>query len=193
MDYPFIPRTRADAGSSPPPPRVTDNVQMRFWQRRFVTAALACIGVVAAYLVADRRGVLPLVLIFVVGLAIGFGTRGGWLVSMVGVILAGAVFGAVKALGDSVPGAELIRFYAGETLLFGMTIFTPGYLFGAAARLSPKVPQESALESGEPITAADSQRRMTSTAMSFLGCAILIGVGLVFGYILWRLRETGGY
>jgi hypothetical protein len=166
---------------------------MRIWQRRFVTAALTCTGVVAVYLVADRRGVLPLVLMFVVGLAIGFGTRGGWLASMVGVILAGAVFGAIKGLGGSIPGWDLVRFYAAEALLFGLTMFTPGYLFGAAVWLSPKIPRESTLENGEPVTASESQPWMTSTAMSFLGCAILIGVGVVFAYILWQLRETGGY
>ena len=78
--------------------------------RTLVSAAVALLGVAATYLVADGRGIGPWLLIFAVGLGVGFGTRGGWLASLIGVIAAHVLVGYAKTLN----GLESGRDRAGE-------------------------------------------------------------------------------
>jgi len=154
--------------------------------RTLVSAAVALLGVAATYLVADGRGIGPWLLIFAVGLGVGFGTRGGWLASLIGVIAAHVLVGYAKTLNGLESGRDAIDF-AGDGLLLGIVLFTPGYLFGAAARRRPAVAMS---DDGEAVAADEPW--LSRRAMVVLACAILGVFGLLMGYIVVLLLTSGG-
>jgi hypothetical protein len=154
--------------------------------RTLVSAVAGLLGVSASYAVADGRGIGPWLLIFAVGLGVGFGTRGGWLAGLVGVIAAHVFVGYVKTLNGLESGRDAIDF-AGDGLLLGITLFTPGYLFGAAARRRPSV---AASDGGEAVAADEPW--LSRRAMVVIACAILGVFGLLMGYVLVLLLSTGG-
>jgi hypothetical protein len=154
--------------------------------RTLVSAVAALLGVLATYAVADGRGIGPWLLIFAVGLAVGFGTRGGWLAGLVGVIAAHVLVGYVKTLSELEGGRDAIDF-AGDGLLLGIVLFTPGYLLGAAARRSTVV---ATSDGGEAV--APDEPWLSRRAMVVLACAILGVFGLLMGYIVVLLLTSGG-
>jgi hypothetical protein len=134
-------------------------------------------------------------LIFLVGLGIGFGTRGGWIAGILGAVAAHVAVGLVK-VATGVEGAREITSYAGDGLLIGITFLTPGYLFGAAARVRREQPTIATTTAGsEPAAAAvaSSDAWITSRGMVYLGCGILAAVALLMIYIYWKLTKGGGY
>jgi hypothetical protein len=159
---------------------------MPFVVRTLVSAVAALLGVLATYAVADGRGIGPWVLIFLVGLGVGFGTRGGWLAGLVGVIAAHVLVGYVEFMNGLEGGRDAIDF-AGDGLMLGIVLFTPGYLFGAAARRRPAV----ATSDGGEAVAADAPW-LSRRAMVVLACAILGVFGLLMGYIVVLLLTSGG-
>jgi hypothetical protein len=66
-------------------------------------------------------------------------------------------------------------------------LFTPGYLFGAAARRRPVV---ATSDGGEAV--ATDEPWLSRRAMVVLGCVILGVFGLLMGYIVLLLLSTGG-
>jgi hypothetical protein len=154
--------------------------------RTLVSAVAALLGVLATYAVADGRGIGPWLLVFAVGLGVGFGTRGGWLAGLVGVIAAHVLVGYVKTLNGPEGGRDAIDF-AGDGLLLGIVLFTPGYLFGAAARRRPAVVTR---DGGEAVAADEPW--LSRRAMVVLACAILGAFGLLMGYIVVLLLSSGG-
>jgi hypothetical protein len=154
--------------------------------RTLVSAVAALLGVLATYAVADGRGMGPWLLVFAVGLGVGFGTRGGWLAGLVGVVAGHVLVGYVKTLNGLESGRDAIDF-AGDGLMLGIVLFTPGYLFGAAARRRPVA---AASDGGEAV-AADGPW-LSRRAMVIIGCAILGVFGLLMGYIVVLLLTTGG-
>ena len=117
---------------------LSKRVGMALLLRTLVSAVAALLGVLATYAVADGRGIGPWLLVFAVGLGVGFAARGGWLAGLVGVIAAHVLVGYVKSLNGMEGGRDAIDF-AGDGLLLGIVFFTPGYLFGTAARRRPAV------------------------------------------------------
>lgn len=164
------------------------------WKQRLVTLVLAFVGVAGAYALADGRGFAPYILIFLVGLGIGFGTRGGWIAAIVGVVVAQVAVDVVKA-ATGIDRAREITSYAGDGLQVGIVLFTPGYLFGAAARVHREQPTTATTTTGsEPDAAvAVSNAWITPRGMVYLGCGILAAVGLLMVYIYWQLTKRGGY
>jgi hypothetical protein len=154
--------------------------------RTLVTAVVALLGVSATYAVADGRGIGPWLLIFAVGLGVGFGTRGGWLAGLVGVIAAHVLVGYVKSMNGLEGGREAIAF-AGDGLFLGILLFTPGYLFGAAARRGPAIVTS---DDGEAV--ATNEPWLSRRAMVIIGCVILGAFGLLMGYLVVLLLTTGG-
>jgi hypothetical protein len=154
--------------------------------RTVVSAAAALLGVLATYAVADGRGIGPWLLIFAVGLGVGFGTRGGWLAGLVGVIAAHVLVGYVKSMNGFEGGRDTIAF-AGDGLFLGILLFTPGYLFGAAARPRPAI----ATSDGGEAVAAD-EPWLSRRAMVLLACAVLGAFGVLMGYIVVLLLSSGG-
>jgi hypothetical protein len=173
---------------------VADNVAVLAWKQRLLTLVLAFVGVAGSYALADRRGFAPYILIFLVGLGIGFGTRGGWVAAMVGVVAAHVAVGLVKA-STGVEGGRELTSYAGEGLLIGITFFTPGYLFGAAARVRrERQMTATTAAASEPAAAVSASNQwITPRGMVYLGCGILAAVGLLMVYIYWQLTKGGGY
>jgi hypothetical protein len=159
---------------------------MPFVLRTLVSAVAALLGVLATYAVADGRGIGPWLPVFAVGLGVGFGTRGGWLAGLVGVIAAHVLVGYVKTLNGMESGRDAIDF-AGDGLLLGIVLFTPGYLFGAAARRRPLA---ATSDGGEAVAAGEPW--LSRRAMVVLGCAILGVFGLLMGYVLVLLVSSGG-
>jgi hypothetical protein len=154
--------------------------------RTLVSVVAALVGVLATYAVADGRGIGPWLLIFAVGLGVGFGTRGGWLAGLFGVIAAHVLVGYVKTMNGSEGGRDAIDF-AGDGLLLGIVLFTPGYLFGAAAR---RRPADVTSDDGEE--GAADEPWLSRRAMVVLACAILGVFGLLMGYIVVLLLTSGG-
>jgi len=154
--------------------------------RPLVSAVAALLGVSVTYALADGRGIGPWLLIFAVGLAVGFGTRGGWLAGLVGVIAGHVLVGYVKSMNGMESGRDGIDF-AGDGLLLGIVLFTPGYLFGAAAR---RRPAGASTDGGEAV--ATDELWLSRRAMVVLGCVILGTFGLLMGYIVLLLLTTGG-
>ena len=159
---------------------------MPFVVRTLVSAVAALLGVLATYAVADGRGIGPWVLIFLVGLGVGFGTRGGWLAGLVGVIAAHVLVGYIKSMNGLEGGRDAIDF-AGDGLMLGIVLFTPGYLFGAAARRRPAV---ATSDGGQ--AAAKDEPWLSRRAMVIIGCVILGAFGLLMGYLVVLLLTTGG-
>jgi hypothetical protein len=161
--------------------------------RVIASAFLAFLGVSATYLVADGRGILPWLLIFAVGLGIGFGTRGGWLAALVGVIAAHVLVGYGRSVYRGEVGRDAIDF-AGDGLLLGIVLFTPGYLFGAAARRRPRAATGITKTDGEEVAsvASASEPWLSRRAMIVLGSVILGTFALFMGFIVVMLLTTGG-
>jgi len=83
-------------------------------------------------------------------------------------------------------GRDAIDF-AGDGLMLGIVLFTPGYLFGAAARRRPPV---ATSDGGEGVAADEPW--LSRRAMVVLACAILGVFGLLMGYIVVLLVTSGG-
>jgi len=82
--------------------------------------------------------------------------------------------------------------FAGDGLLLGIVMFTPAFLFGAAARRGPGPP--AVPEGSDQVSAnASSRGWLSSGQMVFVGCAILTIFGLLIAYLAWQLTRTGGY
>ena len=164
---------------------------MRPFQRWLVNAVLAFVGVGLAFLLGEGHGLLPWILTFVVGFAIGFASRGPWPPALIGVIGAQVVVEVIQASARTETGRDIIDF-AGDGLLLGIVMFTPAYLFGAAARRGPgppAIPQNSHEDSAD----APSRSWLSSGQMVFVGCAILTVFGLLIAYLAWQWARTGGY
>src|SRR5258706_6753214 len=160
-------------------------------RRSLVTAGLTFAGVCFAYLVADGRGLLPWLLVFVVGLAIGFRSCGPWPAGVVGVVVAQVVVDLIKANARA-ETASAIASLAGGGLFLAIVLFTPGYLFGAAARRGPGPPAEpEQVDPTSPKAASDDW--LSSGQMVFVGCAILTAFGLFLAFIMWLWTKDGGY
>ena len=164
---------------------------MRPLQRWLVNAALAFGGVGLAFLLGDGHGLLPWILTFVVAFAIGFASRGPWPPALIGVIGAQVVVEVIQASARNETGRDIIGF-AGDGLLLGIVMFTPAFLFGAAARRGPGPP--AVPEGSDQVSAnASSRGWLSSGQMVFVGCAILTVFGLLIAYLAWQLTRTGGY
>ena len=156
--------------------------------RVLITALAAFVGVCAAYFVAGGRGWW--FAIFVVGLIAGRATRGGWLAGMAGVIGGHLLMGSLNApiLSGYRRDATDFAFYGG---LYGIVLFTPAYLFGAAARMrkQPTIGQAATDRARAAPKALSSG--LSPGAMVGLGCAILGVSALVFGFFAYLLGARG--
>jgi hypothetical protein len=160
-------------------------------RRSLVTAGLTFVGVCVAFLLGDGHGILPWLLVFVVGLAIGFRSGGPWLAGVVGVIGAQVVVEIIQ-LRFWMGSVRTIASLAGDGLLVAIVVFTPAYLFGAAARRGPGPPAEP--ERVDPaVPGSPSGGLLSSGQMVFIGCGILTVFGLLMAYIVWQWTRLGGY
>ena len=104
------------------------------WQQwRVFTLIVAFAGAVAIYVFADGQTLMPFILIFFLGIGIAFGTRGGWLLGMLGVVAATILVGLLKYSTGGDVGDNMAR-YVGPAVNVSFMFFTPGYLVGALAR-----------------------------------------------------------
>jgi len=165
---------------------------MPFVLRTLVSAVAALLGVLATYAVADGRGIGPWLLVFAVGLGVGFCTRGGWPAGLVGVIAAHVLVGYVKTLNGLESGRDAIDF-AGDGLMLGIVLFTPGYLFGAAARRRPGPQVGGGTRDDANAVSVDrpSGQWLTRREMVLVGCAILGAFGVMMGIVLVQLLSSG--
>jgi hypothetical protein len=145
------------------------------WRRMAITALVALGGVAVAYFIAGGRWWW--FVIFVAGLIAGRATRGGWLAGMAGVIGGHVVMHYVQ--GAAPRDIERAIDDAAEGALIGVALFTPGYLFAAAARLrkEPRLRRAATDEAG--LAADDRPLELGPGAMVAIGCAILGVVGVV--------------
>jgi hypothetical protein len=150
------------------------------WRRMAITASVAFIGVAVAYSVAGGRWWW--FVIFVAGLIAGRATRGGWLAGMAGVI--GGHLAMHYVQGAAPQDIERAIDDAAEGALIGVALFTPAYLFGAAARLRKEPAGAGAATDG-------AEPGLSPRAMVGLGCAILGVVGLLLGGIAFLLGARG--
>lgn len=159
--------------------------------RIVATVVIALLGVSATYLLTDGRGILPWLPLFAVGLVVGFGTRGGWLAALAGAIGAHVLVGYVKIANGLELGRDAIDF-AGDGLLLGIVLFTPGYLFGAAARARRAAPAIVVASDAHGTIASPSEPWPRPRTMVVVACAILGVFGLLMGYIVVLLMTAGG-
>jgi hypothetical protein len=166
---------------------------MRPRQRWLVNTALVFACVCLAFLLGEGHGLMGWILTFVVGLGIGFANRGPWSAGLIGVIAAQVVVGLIQESFRTGTARTPVGF-AGDGLLLAIVMFTPGYLFGAAARRGPGPPAVPAAPDPDPAAAGGSSKELLSSGqMVFVGCAILTVFGLLMGYLLWQLTKDGGY
>ena len=159
--------------------------------RWLVTAALTFAGVCLVFLLGEGHGFLPWILVFLVGLAIGFRSGGPWLAGVVGVIAAQVV---VEVIQESFKTGSVrtVASFAGDGLLLAIVVFTPAYLFGAAWRRGPGLPAEpERMDPAAPGSPSDGW--LSSGQMIFVGCATLAVFGLLMVYIGWQWIRGGGY
>jgi hypothetical protein len=159
------------------------------WQQwRIFTLIVAFAGVLAIYVFADGPGLTPFILMSFLGIGIAFGTRGGWLLGMLGLVAATVLVGVVKYSTGGDVGDNAAR-YVGPALNIGFMFFTPGYLVGALARWrrdrrAVRVAAADSWPAGR-INAAELVLSQRKTAL--LALAILFVITLVLQFITANL------
>jgi hypothetical protein len=98
--------------------------------------------------------------------------------------------GYVKVANGMDYGRDAIDF-AGDGLLLGVVLFTPGYLFGAAARAG-RAAASIVTNDAQGTIATTSEPWVSPRAMVVLGCAILGVFGLVMAFLVVMLLATSG-
>jgi hypothetical protein len=163
------------------------------WQQwRIFTLIVAFAGVVAIYVFADGPGLTPFILMFFLGIGIAFGTRGGWLLGMLGLLAATVLVGVVKYSTGGDVGDNATR-YVGPALNIAFMFFTPGYLVGALApwRRDRRAVRLAAADSWPAAGINASELVLSQRKTALLALAILFVITLVLQFITANLFGLG--
>lgn len=113
-------------------PSVGDNRLRASW---LAALGVAFVGQLLAWSVSiSETNGLVIVGAVIVGLVVGYATRGPWIAGAIGVVLASAVAGIGLSLLDANVYRGVVNDLVGLGVIIAIMLFTPAYLFGSAAR-----------------------------------------------------------